>query len=192
MRIKTYRLLSADPIPGERIQNDPPSGAKEIPPSGFLAGAGRPEATRKKYFSGFSAPKTRTILTILALTAAITSTSTSCQKTGFLDQTVTTSLDETSTFTDSSNAMQFLNNIYSNIGYASDPKRFNAVGQIYAAGLEAACDEAEGPASPSNYGNIQFATGSVNPTVVPSDAWSISVTTKSALSKCQPSSSPGP
>jgi len=174
MRIKTYRLLSADPVLGERIQNDPPSGAKEIPPSGFLAGAGRPEATRKKYFSGFSAPKTRTILTILALTAAITSTSTSCQKTGFLDQTVTTSLDETSTFTDSSNAMQFLNNIYSNIGYASDPKRFNAVGQIYAAGLEAACDEAEGPASPSNYGNIQFATGSVNPTVVPSDAWSIS------------------
>jgi len=95
----------------------------------------------------------------------------SCKKSGFLDQTVTTSLDESSTFRDSSNAMQFLANIYSNIGFATDPKRFSQTGQIYAAGLEAACDEAEGPIASSSYGFIQFVTGSVNPTVVPNDAW---------------------
>ena len=92
---------------------------------------------------------------------------TSCKKSGFLDQTVTTSLDETTTFSDSSNAMQFLNNIYVNIGFATDPRRFNN-----GAGLEAACDEAEGPNAASTNGFIQFATGSVNPTIVPSDAWS--------------------
>ena len=94
-----------------------------------------------------------------------------CSKTGFLDQTVTTSLDETTTFTDSANAMAFLNNIYSAAGFASDPRRFN--GGSYAAGLEAACDEAEGPNASSSNGFIQFATGTVNPSVVPDDAWRI-------------------
>jgi hypothetical protein len=99
----------------------------------------------------------------------------SCKKSGFLDQTVTSSLDETSTFSDSSNAMQFLNNIYVNIGFATDPKRYHDGPPIttYSAGLEAACDEAEGPNAASTNGFIQFATGSVNPTVVPSDAWKI-------------------
>src|SRR5260221_3020638 len=97
-----------------------------------------------------------------------------CKKTGFLDQTVTTSLDETTTFTDSSNAMQFLNNIYSNIGFATDPRRFNSgSSNLWFAGLEAACDEAEGPNASSSNGFIQFATGSVNPTVGPPDAWSV-------------------
>lgn len=94
-----------------------------------------------------------------------------CKKTSFLDQTVTSSLDENSTFSDSSNAMQFLNNIYVNIGFATDPRRFT--NGTYAAGLEAACDEAEGPNAASTNGFVQFATGSVNPTIVPSDAWSI-------------------
>ena len=95
-----------------------------------------------------------------------------CKKTSFLDQTVTSSLDENSTFKDSSNAMQFLNNIYVNIGFATDPRRFTN-NSNYAAGLEAACDEAEGPNAASTNGFIQFATGSVNPTIVPSDAWNI-------------------
>jgi hypothetical protein len=67
--------------------------------------------------------------------------------------------------------MQFLNNIYVNIGLAQDPRRFSPVGANYAAGLEAACDEAEGPNASSTNGFIQFATGSVNPTVVPDDVW---------------------
>ncbi|HVW59166.1 MAG TPA: RagB/SusD family nutrient uptake outer membrane protein [Puia sp.] len=94
-----------------------------------------------------------------------------CGKTGFLDQTVTSSLNETTTFTDSTNAMSFLNNIYAAAGFASDPKRFN--GGLYAAGLDASCDEAEGPNAASTNGFIQFATGTVNPSVVPDDAWSI-------------------
>lgn len=95
-----------------------------------------------------------------------------CQKNGFLDQTVTSSLNEASTFSDSANAMDFLNNIYTNIGFASDPKRFN--GGIYAAGLDASSDEAEGPNASSTNGFIEFATGTVNPTIVPDDAWRIS------------------
>src|ERR1700759_524787 len=85
----------------------------------------------------------------------------SCSKSGFLDQTVTSSLTETSTFTDSTNSTAFLNNIYVQAGFASDPRRFSGGG--YAAGLEAACDEAEGPNASSSNGFIQFATGSVNP-----------------------------
>jgi len=109
------------------------------------------------------------LLILFVLAAAIPA----CKKSGFLDQTVTTSLDETSTFKDSSNAMMFLNNIYSNIGFATDPRRFNSgAGSLWNAGLESACDEAEGPNASSANGFIQFATGSVNPTIVPPDAWS--------------------
>src|SRR5260370_42590200 len=57
------------------------------------------------------------------------------------------------------------------MGFPTVPRRFNGGG--YAAGLEAACDEAEGPNASSSNGFIQFATGSVNPTVVPSDALSV-------------------
>lgn len=98
----------------------------------------------------------------------------SCKKASFLDQTVTSSLDEGTTFSDSSNAMQFLNNIYTSLGYATDPRRFTNLGSTYWAGLEAASDEAEGPNAASTNGFIQFATGSVNPTIVPNDAWKIS------------------
>lgn len=107
------------------------------------------------------------------LIAALMALLTACKKTSFLDQTVTTSLDETTTFKDSSNAMQFLNNIYVNIGFATDPRRFSNTAGTFGAGLEAACDEAEGPNAASTNGFIQFATGSVNPTVVPDDAWKI-------------------
>ncbi|MDO9374702.1 MAG: RagB/SusD family nutrient uptake outer membrane protein [Bacteroidota bacterium] len=106
---------------------------------------------------------------------------TSCKKNGFLDQTVTSSLDENSTFSDSANSMAFLNNIYVNIGFASDPRRFNAGG--FAAGLDASSDEAEGPNASSTNGFVQFATGSVNPTVVPDDAWNIPYTNIRAVNQ---------
>src|SRR6516164_2136493 len=99
------------------------------------------------------------------LISALMALTTACKKNSFLDQTVTSSLDENSTFSDSSNAMQFLNNIYIDIGFATDPRRFSNAGSTYGAGLEAASDEAEGPNSASTNGFIQFATGSVNPTV---------------------------
>lgn len=94
-----------------------------------------------------------------------------CSKSGFLDQTATTSLNEKTTFSDSANAMAFLNNIYTSLGFASDPKRFD--GGTYAAGLDASSDEAEGPNASSTNGFIEFATGTVNPTIVPDDAWKI-------------------
>lgn len=95
----------------------------------------------------------------------------SCKKDGFLDQTVTSSLNEATTFSDSANSMAFLNNIYTGIGFASDPRRFGGSG--FAAGLDASSDEAEGPNASSVNGFIQFATGSVNPSIVPDDAWNI-------------------
>ncbi|HEV7330462.1 MAG TPA: RagB/SusD family nutrient uptake outer membrane protein [Flavisolibacter sp.] len=96
----------------------------------------------------------------------------SCKKGGFLDQTVTTNLDEATTFADSVNAMAFLNDIYTGIGFASDPRRFSGNG--FAAGLDAASDEAEGPTASSTNGFIQFATGTVNANIIPDDAWRIS------------------
>ncbi|NTS42594.1 RagB/SusD family nutrient uptake outer membrane protein [Flavisolibacter sp. BT320] len=93
----------------------------------------------------------------------------SCKKSGFLDQTVTSSLNESTTFADSVNAMAFLNEIYSGIGFATDPRRFGGGG--FAAGLDAASDEAEGPNASSSNGFIQFATGTVNPNIIPDDAW---------------------
>ena len=114
------------------------------------------------------------VMGIILLTA-------SCKKDGFLDQTVTSSLNEITTFSDSANSMAFLNNIYTNIGFASDPRRFN--GGNYAAGLEASCDEAEGPNASTANGFVQFATGSVNASIVPDDAWNIPYTNIRAVNQ---------
>jgi starch-binding outer membrane protein, SusD/RagB family len=103
------------------------------------------------------------IILPLALTTA-------CKKNSFLGSTVTNNLDSTTVFKDSTYAMEFLNGIYTNIGFATDPKRFNSGGQV--AGLESACDEAEGPNLSASNGFTMFATGTVNPTIVPTDAWS--------------------
>ena len=90
----------------------------------------------------------------------------SCSKTGFLDPTVTTSLNEQTTFSDSTNAMAFLNNIYTGVGMSMDPRRFGG------GGLDASSDEAEGYTTSSSYsGYIQFSTGSVTPNIVPNDLW---------------------
>src|SRR4051812_48586195 len=78
-----------------------------------------------------------------------------CRKNSFLDQTVTSSLNEETTFTASTNSMAFLNAIYGDIGFAQDPRRFSSGG--FAAGLEAASDEAEGPTASSSTGYVQFA-----------------------------------
>jgi hypothetical protein len=95
-----------------------------------------------------------------------------CKKNGYLSATQTSNLDSTKVFTDSTYAMEFLNNLYVNIGFATDPERFN--GGSYAAGLESACDEAEGPNASSSNGFTMFALGTVTPTVVPTDAWGTS------------------
>lgn len=117
--------------------------------------------------------KTNTYLCLSCLFLIVFSMG-SCKKEGFLDQTVTSSLNETTTFSDSANSMSFLNNIYTNIGFTNDPRRFS--GGNYAGGLDASSDEAEGPNASSLNGFVQFATGSVNPSVVPDDAWNIPYT----------------
>ncbi|HEV2478244.1 MAG TPA: RagB/SusD family nutrient uptake outer membrane protein [Puia sp.] len=104
------------------------------------------------------------VLLLLLATAA-------CKKTGYLSSTVTSNLDSTSVFADSTKAMAFLNNLYTVAGFASDPKRF--VNGGVGAGLDAACDEAEGPNLSSSNGFTMFATGTVNPSIVPTDAWAI-------------------
>jgi hypothetical protein len=107
-----------------------------------------------------------TVFVVIILVSVV-----ACKKSSFLDETVTTSLNEATTFSDSANSMAFLNNIYTSIGFATDPRRFS--GGNFAAGLDASSDEAEGPNASSVNGFIQFATGSVNPSGVPDDAWAI-------------------
>jgi len=91
---------------------------------------------------------------------------TACTKESFLEQTTTTDLNEAAVFSDSARAMDFLANIYSNIGFSFNPSRFNG-----AAGLEACSDEAEGPLSTSITTYFQFANASVSAFNISTDAW---------------------
>ncbi len=93
-----------------------------------------------------------------------------CTKENFLDQTTTTDLSEATVFSDSARSMDFLANIYSNIGFSFSLSRFGG------AGLDASCDEAEGPLSANITTYNQFATGSVSAYSIATDAWSISYT----------------
>jgi hypothetical protein len=93
---------------------------------------------------------------------------TGCSK-EFLNQTKTTDLTEENTFSDSARSIDFLTQIYSNIDFSFNPARFNGL-----AGLESACDEAEGPTANTLTTYNQFATGSVSAYSISNDAWSIS------------------
>jgi len=93
-----------------------------------------------------------------------------CTKENFLDQTSTTDLSEETVFSDSARSMDFLANIYSNIGFSFSPSRFGA------AGLDASSDEAEGPLSSTITTYNQFATGGVSAYSIATDAWSIPYT----------------
>lgn len=94
-----------------------------------------------------------------------------CTKEGFLDQTTTTDLDENSVFSDSARSMDFLAQIYSNIGYSFNLSRFGGL-----AGLDACSDEAEGPSAAVVTTYTQFATGSVSAFSISADAWNTGYT----------------
>ncbi len=94
----------------------------------------------------------------------------SCQKESFLDQTDSTDLNEQVVFSDSTYTIDFLSGVYADIGFSTAPKRFGG------GGLDASSDEAEGASSGAVNTFIQFATGTVNPSIVTSDAWRISYT----------------
>ncbi len=84
----------------------------------------------------------------------------------FLDQTVTTDLDEDLVFSDSTYAAGFLTQIYADIGFDTELNRFGN------GGLQVACDEAEFKQSSSISTGMAFATGTINPVTVTNDAWS--------------------
>ncbi len=91
-----------------------------------------------------------------------------CSKNGgFLEETATTDLFESSVFSDSARAMDFLAHIYTHLDFSINPQRFGL------AGLEAATDEAEGPTSASITVYNQFAEGSVSAYSISTDAWDI-------------------
>lgn len=97
----------------------------------------------------------------------------SCNKENFLDQTQTTTLNEQTVFADSAYTMNFLNGIYANVGFSTNPYRFsNYSGTM--PGLDASCDEAEGYISGNSNTFIQFASGTVNADIVSKDAWQTS------------------
>jgi hypothetical protein len=89
------------------------------------------------------------------------------KKQDFLDKTQSTTLNEQTVFADSAYTIAFLNGIYSDIAFSSYPNRFGN------AGLDACSDESEGPSSGSVNTYIQFATGTVNPSIISNDAWRI-------------------
>ncbi len=91
----------------------------------------------------------------------------SCKKDSFLNQTQSTDLDENVVFADSTYTMDFLSGIYADIGFSTAPKRFGG------GGLDASTDEAEGASSGAINTYIQFATGTVNPSIITNDAWSV-------------------
>jgi len=98
----------------------------------------------------------------------------SCKKEGFLAQTQTTNLSETTVFTDSANTVAFLSNIYGNAGLSFNPGRFTygPIGfQTTNGGLDAASDEAE-VASSNGTTALAFETGTINAAVVTDDAYS--------------------
>lgn len=91
----------------------------------------------------------------------------SCQKENFLDKTESTDLKEATVFADSAYTMDFLTGIYTDVGFSTSPTRFGG------GGLDASSDEAEGSSSGSINTYIQFATGTVNPSIINSDSWSV-------------------
>lgn len=101
---------------------------------------------------------------------------TSCND-NYLDETVITDLNEDVIFGDSTYATGFLTDIYSAVGFDTEPNRFGN------GGLQVACDEAEFHQSSSISTGMAFATGTINPVTVTSDAWSTCYTKIRACNK---------
>lgn len=109
----------------------------------------------------------RKSLLLLANTCLMITLMLGCNEEGFLDQTEVTDLNEQTVFADSTYTMNFLTSIYTDVGYSFNPARFGV------AGLESACDEAEGFATGSVGTHLQFTTGGINPINIPGNSWSI-------------------
>ena len=98
----------------------------------------------------------------------------SCTDSDFLDETMTTDLNREVVFSDSTYTAGFLNEIYANIGFDTDPNRFaiTAFGiTTHFGGLQTACDEAMYKRSSTITTDVMFATGTINSQLVSKDAW---------------------
>lgn len=89
----------------------------------------------------------------------------SCDKQGFLDQTVTSDLTGELVFSDSSYTIQFLNDIYRDIGFSEHPNRFGN------GGLDAASDESRPQNSINVTTSVLFASGTITASSITDDAW---------------------
>lgn len=89
----------------------------------------------------------------------------SCAKQGFLDQTVTSDLTEDLVFSDSSYTVQFLNDIYRDIGFSEHANRFGN------GGLDAACDESRPQQSVNVTTTVLFSSGTITASSIATDAW---------------------
>lgn len=99
---------------------------------------------------------------------------TSCSDSGFLDETETTNLNQKAVFSDSTYTAGFLNEIYRQIGFDTDPDRFSitAFGWTnFYGGLQTASDEAKFRRTSTITTDVMFATGTINPVLVSKDAW---------------------
>lgn len=103
------------------------------------------------------------LLTVVCLT--------SCSQESFLDRTVTSDLDENTVFKDSTYTVAFLSDIYTAVGFSSEPSRFNAVFVGTSGGLHTATDEAEPHLIANITTDVQFVTGTVNSVTVDRAAW---------------------
>ncbi len=89
----------------------------------------------------------------------------SCSKQGFLDQTVTSDLTEEMVFSDSLYTVQFLNDIYRDIGFSEHPNRFEN------GGLDAASDESRPQRSIDVTTSVLFSSGTITAASIESDGW---------------------
>ncbi len=109
----------------------------------------------------------------------------SCKKDGFLGQTQTTNLSQTTVFADSANTVAFLSNIYANAGFSFNPGRFlyGPLGaQVTNGGLDAASDESE-VATTNGSTALAFETGTINAAVVTDDAYNTCYTNIRAVNQ---------
>lgn len=89
----------------------------------------------------------------------------SCAKQGFLDQTVTSDLTEEMVFSDSLYTVQFLNDIYRDIGFSEHPNRFGN------GGLDAASDESRPQRSINVTTSVLFSSATITASSIATDAW---------------------
>lgn len=88
---------------------------------------------------------------------------TACKK-DFLDQKTLSAVDEGAVYRDSSKTLGVINNLYGNIGFSFNARRFNNTG------LDAACDESEPISDPTIFTYI-ISNGGVNPSNADKTTW---------------------